>query len=248
MQAYRAGLAVALFLLISASFTLPVQAQSTGPLLPDLQTLPPTELSILVTRPEGKRLLRLTNSIANLGAGPLELQGISDPLGLKTLVIQRIRRGEGAIETRQAGVFIYHPGHHHWHFENFVRYELWTLETDYSLKTLVAVSEKVSYCLRDNSRAAGTSPSARMGYIVCDQELQGLSPGWVDTYTFDRPGQIVDITGLPNGWYALRSIVDPANQILELNEVNNAATQYIAIQDSQVRLLEPERRSQPVIE
>ncbi len=98
----------------------------------------------------------------------------------------------------------------------------------------MAVADKVSYCLRDNSRAKTTSPSARMGYIECEKELQGLSAGWIDTYRFDRPGQELDITGLPDGPYALRSIVDPLNQIVESNEANNAALVYIEIQRNEV--------------
>ena len=237
-----------LLLLSVAGYAPDVMAQQPGQLLPDLQTLPPTELSLLVTSASGKKILRLTNSIANLGPGPLELVGVSDPLDKITRVTQNIDLQNGGIEKRAAGVFIYHPTHHHWHFENFVRYELWSLEADNSLKSMVAVSDKVSYCLRDNSRAKTTPPEARMGYIVCDQELQGISPGWVDTYTFDRPGQFIDITGQPDGRYALRSIVDPENRILELNETNNAATIYIEISASQVRLAELMLPRQSILE
>jgi subtilase family serine protease len=50
---------------------------------------------------------------------------------------------------------------------------------------------------------------------------------------------VIDITGLPShGFYALRSIVDPEDQLLEANEANNDVLVYIEIDENQARIID----------
>lgn len=208
-------------------------------LLPDLQTLPPSDLVIQLRYfPEERKLLRLTNSVVNLGLGPLELLGVTNQATGKTAVIQRLYTKEGSVEEHSAGEFLFHPDHKHWHLEDFARYEVWSLTPRGDLDRVVALTEKVSYCLRDNTPAVLPGSPPQAVYTVCGQELQGISPGWIDTYKFELPGQIVDITAVPDGIYALRSTVDGNNQLRELDEANNAATVYIEIDGSRVAAIE----------
>jgi phosphohistidine phosphatase SixA len=229
--------------------TLPAPTASAKPLgqaellLPDLQTLPPSDLVIQLRYfPEERKLLRLTNSVVNAGPGPLEVLGIINQATGDTAVIQQLYTKDGSVVEQSVGEFLFHPDHNHWHIEDFARYEVWSLNARGDLDSLVALTGKVSYCLRDNTPAvlAGSPPQAV--YTVCGQELQGISPGWIDTYKFELPGQIVDITAVADGIYALRSTVDANNQLRELDEVNNAATVYIEIQGSRVTVIERPRQ------
>lgn len=232
----------------SQSTGTPATPQSTGtsaapagdsaPLLPDLQTLPPSDLVIEMAGSGGQKLLRLTNSILNRGPGVMELQGVADQASGRTIVTQRIYSADGLVEELPTGDFVFHPGHTHWHLENFARYEVWTLSSQGDLHGVVALTDKVSYCLRDNTPADIPAAAPQAAYTNCNQEVQGISPGWIDTYKFDTQGQIVDITGLPDGEYALRSTADPQDQLRELHEDNNAAIVYIEIVGDQISIIE----------
>jgi phosphohistidine phosphatase SixA len=208
-------------------------------LLPDLQTLPPSDLVIQISYfPEERKVLRLSNSVVNTGPGLLEVLGVANPATSQTTVTQRLYSAAGLAEERSAGEFVFHPDHNHWHLEDFARYEVWTLTPQGELDGVIAVTDKVSFCLRDNTPAhvPGAAPNA--AYTICGQELQGISPGWIDTYKYDTPGQIVDITAVPDGIYALRSTVDGEDHLRELDETNNAALVYIEIKGSRVTIIE----------
>ena len=207
-------------------------------LLPDLQTLPPYDLVIRVVSATDRKLLRLSNSILNGGPGAIEMLGVFNPATGKTTVTQHIYKVDGSSEDRAAGEFVYHPGHQHWHLENFVSYEVWSLTQEGALDAVVAFSDKVSYCLQDDSRSDIPGSSPRRIYTRCDREVQGISIGWIDTYTWDTEGQIVDITHVPDNLYALRSTVDPANRLWEVDDTNNSATVYIEIVDNRVRIVD----------
>jgi hypothetical protein len=206
-------------------------------LLPDLQTLPPYDLVIRVVSATDRKLLRLSNSILNGGPGAIEMLGVFNPATGKTTVTQHIYKVDGTSLDYAAGEFVYHPGHQHWHLENFVSYEVWSLTRKGALDAVVAFSDKVSYCLQDDSRS-DIPGSSRRTYTQCDRKVQGISVGWIDTYTWDTEGQIVDITDVPDDLYALRSTVDPANRLWEVDDTNNSATVYIEIVDNRVRIVD----------
>jgi len=93
------------------------------PLLPDLQTLPPSDLAIRF-QTGGGRVLRLSNAIWNSGQGPLELHGKFNPSTRKTRVHQRVYAVDGSLQERLGGEFVWHPGHEHSHFAGFALYRL----------------------------------------------------------------------------------------------------------------------------
>jgi hypothetical protein len=207
-------------------------------LLPDLQTLPPTDLVIELAEPD-RTLLRFTNSMLNSGPGVLELLGQFNPDSGKIAVTQHLYTMDGTFEEHAAGEFIFHEGHDHWHLENFALYEVWSLTPAGDLDAVVAFTDKVSYCIRDDARADIPGAAAQPTYTICDQELQGMAVGWIDIYAFDTPGQTIDITDLPDGVYALQSTVDPANQLREADDANNAAIVYFEIGDDRVLAVFP---------
>lgn len=149
-------------------------------IFPDLVTLTPSDLDI-INNTNGDRLLRLTNTVLNLGPGPLEVRAVSSEKTGSSEVYQHIYYED--METtyeRLAGEFIFHPGHDHWHIEDFVHYELWGLTTWGEMSEKVANNDKVSYCLRDNASVPVDQPATNRHYLYCENKVQGISVDWVD--------------------------------------------------------------------
>jgi hypothetical protein len=110
------------------------------------------------------------------------------------------------------GEFIFHPQHLHWHLEGFSLYEIWSLTLEGKLEARLASSKKVSYCVLDISLKTpivSKTASATPRYLTCGSSIQGISPGWMDTYKESFAGQWLEITHLKGGNYALVSTVDP---------------------------------------
>ncbi|OGO39009.1 MAG: hypothetical protein A2W35_15200 [Chloroflexi bacterium RBG_16_57_11] len=203
--------------------------------LPDLRTLPLSDLHIQL-RSGARRYLRLTNTIWNSGQGPLELTGEFNVLTNRTRVHQHIYSSDDDRRDVLVGEFVWHPTHDHWHFDEFTLYELWTLTPDYRLGQVVASSDKLSYCVMDTDVVDPDHPrlARRQGFEGCGQRLQGLSVGWGDTYKSSLDGQALDLTGLPDGYYALTSSVNPNAMILEENYSNNSTRVYLEILGDQI--------------
>ncbi|MBE0411037.1 MAG: hypothetical protein IBX69_15055 [Anaerolineales bacterium] len=207
-------------------------------LLPDLQTLPPSDLIIQENRLTGQKLLRLTNSVINSGVGALELKGVVDLETGNASITQQIYTIDGSIIEREVNEYIFHPVHDHWHFNNFARYELWSISPDFRLEALISLSDKVSFCLRDIERSDLLEGTERAAFTRCGQESQGISPGWIDTYQYYLDGQTIDITDLPDGLYVLRSIADPGDQLWEVDSTNNDTAILIQIKGLTVEVVE----------
>jgi hypothetical protein len=205
---------------------------------PDLQVLPPFDIGIESGVMTGRKLLRFSSDIANLGAGPLEIVATNNTATGKTDAYQRLYSHDDSTNwyvanTVYAGTFIFHPQHDHWHFEDFARYELRDAAADGSLGgTVLASSEKVSFCLTDYQLVdpmlehAGTET-----YDLCGQTYpQGISVGWADVYAWDLYGQSLDITGLADGDYWLVVTADPDHRLDEggsaFEDNNTAAVKF----------------------
>lgn len=210
---------------------------SPGLLLPDLRVGPPRELHVTRDPRTGDRQIRFSTAVSNLGEGPLELSGVHDPIERRTIASQRIRRIDESTDARVAGVFVFHPAHDHWHFEDFTSFELWTHGSDGELTRLVATTGKMSFCVWDSDPMADPPPEApsRRAYERCPQDIQGLSIGWMDVYSARTPGQHLTIEGVPDGRYAIRSTVDPVNRLIESDEENNDAVAYVRLSGSQIQ-------------
>ena len=205
-------------------------AQAPTVLYPDLRALPPSTPVLDRVTVDGtpRQVLRFTAAIWNAGQGPLELRG--ETVGDKTLAFQRIYDDAGGVSERLAGEFAYHEGHHHWHFENFAEYELWP-QAEYEQwlasgrqqglprwRGNKTTGQGESFCIRDSDLVEPLPASPQdKAYDACDQELQGISVGWADTYPFFLGEQWIEIGSarLPNGRYVLRVIADPQNLLYE---------------------------------
>src|SRR5690348_12122370 len=93
-------------------------------LYPDLKTSQSAlgQRMIDSTTMPGRILLRLSNGVANIGKGPLELKGGTVHEDGSRDVYQVIYNSWGGKKTRLAGTFQQHPEHHHTHFNNFSLY------------------------------------------------------------------------------------------------------------------------------
>ena len=217
---------------------LPIETDAvnvSGLPLPDLQTLSPGNLQIRYLA-DGRRLLRFSNTIWNRGSAALEVFGQINPLTRAIEVHQRLQVSGDTAVDRPIGRFVWHPSHGHWHIEEFALYQLWSITPQGELDDLLSSSEKLSYCLIDtdtiDASTAGFVPART--YRGCGRLRQGLSVGWGDEYASYLDGQAVDITGLPDGMYALVSTANPSRVLLESNYTNNTAVLYLTIHGADV--------------
>jgi hypothetical protein len=213
-------------------------AQAATALFPNLKTLAPRDLQFDRTDvdPDGggviHNVLRFTNTVWDTGPGPLEMRSVIDSATKTGPAMQRVYDDSGGFADLPAGEFYFHPAHAHYHYDNWGRYELWT-RTGY--ETFLAngrtqgnpiVGAKTTSCMIDEEfiRSLAHQPYPGVydweGCFPDSEErmLQGISPGWGDTYDYFRFEQWIDLGAsgtLADGQYVLRSVVDPANQIYE---------------------------------
>jgi Lysyl oxidase len=201
---------------------------------PDLVVQRPYEL--YVDKGAKEIRLRVSNTVANIGDGPLEISGDGSLCDDKTgrFTMQSIfndtddpesigyfeRETEGGVPDQQlpAGCSRYHPEHDHWHFDNFARYRLLSEKTG----ELVGGSRKISFCVIDTGQPHPELPGTPdEPYYPQDPEnpqfpscsatsTDGLSIGWEDTYGASLPGQGIRVTKLRKGSYCLVLETDPA--------------------------------------
>jgi len=195
----------------------PLRVLGTDPTTryPDLLATPAASLYL---KPNGGDMeLRFSNSIANVGGGPLRLTARIE--GDRTVASQEIVDNDGTVlVSRPAGVFEYHPSHHHTHIDNIAQYELRRGDQN---GQVVITAKKVSYCMEDSVQY-GSNWQPRM-YPKCSPTLQGISPGWADVYANDVPDQFVTVTNLPAGEYTLTTVVDPTRKFFDTNYDNNTS-------------------------
>ncbi|MFZ5823291.1 MAG: stalk domain-containing protein [Bacillota bacterium] len=213
-----------------------------GELLPDIKTLPPTEISLEVNE-EGQHLLRFTQGFANLGPGPLRVRGV--PTGQPDLMhgYQEILDAEGNLaRSLPISSIIFHPHHKHWHAGDFASYEL---RRGSPWGELAAKNGKISYCLVDHSPFSEyTGRYHPPTYLNCKTPSQGLNPGWLDLYEASLYDQWVDVTGVADGVYFLTITGDPQHVYLEADHgdwANNIAWVKVELSDGarQVRVMAP---------
>ncbi|MEX0930887.1 MAG: lysyl oxidase family protein [Candidatus Paceibacterota bacterium] len=222
-------------------------------LLPDLVPLPPQDLVIDETK--NGVLLSFSTIYYNQGTGPLELRADSETADVEgdveRAVFQRIYRGNGTYRDREAGVFLWHQPHLHYHFADFVLYDLKAVDAS-DAPDLSGTQQKSTFCIRDVSRVSinlQNTPS-EAGYKICGRERQGISVGWGDTYFYTYPDQNLNISGLPSGTYRLTFIVNPEDRFDEVTKSNNTASALIELdmEEKKVRIVETEPSDTPRVE
>jgi hypothetical protein len=239
-------LAPVLGALVVTALPLSAGAGSAPSRLPDLGVAPLQHMLIQLTA-EGRKRLRFTTSIANVGAGPIEVVASRPKLGSEwTGVAQRILRTDGSsslVSTPDVKlVFVGSSSHGHWHVRGGALYELRRIGGGPKVRTRV----KRGFCFFDSNPYRGSLPGApaKAAYprVACGKKrarkiAMGISIGWRDDYYWRISGQAMDITSLPIGKYRLVVKVDPRNWFRESNERNNVAWVDLQIGDQLVKVL-----------
>lgn len=197
-------------------------------LLPDLVPLPPRDMKVAKT--DGRTYLYFSTTYFNQGRGTLELRADPATAGIREdierKVFQRIYHRDGGHRDVLVGTFLWHQEHLHYHFADFITYELASVDNP-EQDTRSGLLVKTTFCLRDVSRVLGLELPNRVeeaAYKICGKELQGVSVGWGDTYYWDYPDQSLDMTGLPSGTYKLTFVANPELRLEETRYDNNKSS------------------------
>jgi lysyl oxidase len=223
--------------------------------LPDLAVLPPRDLQVVV-RDSGRRVLRFTSIVVNVGHGPFQVTGY-DPkdgeAGRQDIlaVRQQILEADGTFSNHPttATMFWSGDGHNHWHVTDIQVAQLQSLEG----MPLDGIYRKTGFCFFDSYRYTSTKPAFYTNARSVCQARQtgrvrmGVSVKWGDIYPSTIAFQWVDITGVPDGTYRLKVFADaardesPGGTFIESDDTNNVGWVKIRIEGADVTIL---RRSQ----
>ena len=225
----KAATAVAVMLLGTLLGTPRLEpTRAGGEALPDLSMAPLSDMQIQWVN--GRRLLRFTAMMVNVGAGHFEVRGgrasSADPMVVRQVIFTDrshsnvSRQIVTGAQAKYAG-----DGHNHWHVQEMMRYDLWGGAGTFR-------GAKVGYCFLDSDVYSSSLPGYSGGFYQgawCStnpaalSNRMGISIGMGDQYEWFLAWQWVDITGLPGGTYTLRSKVDPYGYFTESNESNQCA-------------------------
>jgi Lysyl oxidase len=177
----------------------------------------------------GRRLLRFSSIIVNIGAGPMEIhsqRATTSSSWSSQQVVYDDAGGSRMVATPGVELIYGGDGHNHWHVKDLERYRLVPLSGGGE-----RVSQKAGFCFFDNYQyklsLPGAPQSAQYPRSACGNQTSrtlrhGLSVGWGDNYQWSLPDQYIDTTGLPNGNYRLWATADQADLFQESNNANNS--------------------------
>lgn len=239
----------------------------SGPVLPNLQVLPPHAASFLMPVTNGTtadrqmgvdiagrqachpeenaedqaiRCLRFAFGIRNTGLGPLELHD-RGTMGTDRALFQRIYRPDDTFYEEEIGIARYHKTHGHYHHHDAVALQLFAI-TDPKTGKMEPSGDKhfKGFAHRDELLREWDR-----FYPTRIKSGFGLLPGWADIYEWDRPGNYIDFGLNGDGLYMIRMWADPRKGAFESNEKDNVGYTYFEVAGSEVTLLEAGRGSDP---
>ena len=198
-------------------------------LLPDLRQEVPTQVAI--RRKHGHPVLVFRSAVANVGQGPLTLNGRRSRGQRLMDVKQELRRPDGSVvQVPISARMIYQPGwHHHWHVQAFDRFDL----RDPATGARVALSNKVGFCLGGRYQVDPPVPGTPSMPAInhnCGRSLPGLMRmrmgidiGYADDYAAFVEFQYIDLTGVAPGRYLLAHQADPDGHLLVGDRADDTA-------------------------
>jgi hypothetical protein len=224
--------------LLGGAVSAPVAAGTEA--IPDLKMAPLSDFRIRWVN--GRKLLRFTAMMVNVGEGHFELRGsrasTADPMVMNQVIFETSSRSSPVarqIATKAVAKYS-GDGHDHWHVQEMMRYDLWGGGQRMR-------GAKVGFCFLDSDPWNLSLPGAGSSYYRgswCSTDpnalgnRMGISIGWGDEYTWDLAWQWVDITSLPTGTYTLRAKVDPYGFFLEEKEGNQCSYARLRISGTRV--------------
>jgi hypothetical protein len=211
--------------------------------LPDLIVYAPFGLEL--TAKDGHARLGFASAAANVGAGPLVVQGRRRPGAETMAAVQEVELADGSFEE-VGGVgrlrYVVSPDHVHWHFLPFMRYELHPAGSP----GRVLRDSKTGFCLGDRfdtSRQLAGKPEKSAFFSRCGLRSpyrlgvrEGISVGWGDDYKATLEGQYVDITDLPGGLYVLVHWVNQGRNLRESRYDNDVSSTLLRLERSGGRI------------
>jgi hypothetical protein len=205
----------------------PEPASAGTEVLPDLAMAPLSDFRIETVN--GRRLLRFTAMMVNVGSGHFEVRGSregpADQMRVDQIIFETTardspvaRRLPTEAEAKWSG-----DGHDHWHVQEMMRYDLWGGRGTFR-------GAKVGFCFLDsdpwNLSLPGAGPFSYYRGSWCQNTpsalsyRMGISVGWGDEYEYYLAWQWVDVTDLPSGAYTIRAKVDPYGFFVEEDDEN----------------------------
>jgi hypothetical protein len=209
-------------------------------LLPDLDQWAPT--NVYVVHHGTRRVLAFQSAVANVGRGPIWIEGRRAPKRATMMAWQLVRRSDSSVHRLPSAGYLRYdvsPTHSHWHFHPFERYEL---RKPGGLRAL-ARDHKQGFCFGDRHAAKRT---AKPHFHAGDCGLlkphlfsvrEGTSIDFVDIYPAEFHGQWIDVSGIRDGHYVLVHEVNPEFALRERSYTNNAASVLIDLRGDDVRVL-----------
>jgi hypothetical protein len=196
---------------------------------PDLVALP--AWSIRIHEQAKRDFLDFSATVWDGGPASMVVEGFRRPgTNLMDAWEYFIDRNGDVVGRAKVGTLKYdaRPGHEHWHFQQFARYQL--LDRD---KVGVVDSGKEGFCLAPTDPIDLAVPGAvwnpgplGFGGTVCGSQTsiwtrEVLPAGWGDSYSQSLPGQSFDITNVPNGTYYVAVEANPLGALYETNSAND---------------------------
>lgn len=190
--------------------------------------------------PTPTRCLRFETLVANLGTGPLELRYRADQITSTRGVMQRIYASDGSYREFPAGSYVLHPAHAHFHFVDFAVAALWQADAGGRRRGAAPLrsGRKAGFCLEDVYQYRGSTEARYVPPYACYpnravggevSQVNGISVGWADVYDLATPGQYIEISGVPDGYYLLQITVDPDRRLREQRTADNVVWQRIRL-------------------
>ncbi len=171
----------------------------------------------------------------------------------RQLLVQRIYHKNGNTMTftdTPAGTMTFHPSHGHQHVDDWGVYTLRTATADPNPLNwpIIGTGSKLAFCLLDigscngapgycvdslnNNLNSSNMPNYGLGggNYGCSNVVQGISAGYLDTYSQGLDGMWINIPpGVCNGSYWIVVQIDPYNNFQEENETNNVVAVPITL-------------------
>ena len=205
------------------------------PQLPDIVPAAPQDAQL--TRERGRWLIRFSTMLVNIGDGDFVLRANRGPNGWTVEQDVPYSESGGKVYRTPAALVWGGDGHDHWHVRRIAVGRLVPLAQGEKPPAAGQgwADTKIGFCYYDHSRllddAAQNAVYPRLGCgVKADSTLgMGLSPGWRDIYTFNLPGQSIDVTDIPDGKYRLWITVDDGRWFQEKRRDNNVTWSDVAL-------------------
>jgi hypothetical protein len=173
----------------------------------------------------GRTYLHFSHVTSDFGPGPFEIDPDYDSqTGVATFTQRLYNSPSPGVWNKDhrvplAAIGVYHPpSDYEFPLNSFVLLN--------ARGRRVATSPKTDYCITGDYRLAHVENTPDQTFInpancATATARLGWSVGWGDQYDQVDNGQPIDITGLPDGTYTLRGIVDPEHVLTETDKQND---------------------------